>query len=555
MSERVKSLKLSRFLVLLIGLAVLLGSPWTALAACCSITQASTQTGLVKAREGAAGRTFELTVTDATQRRNLKVGQPVEANFDRNTAELPPSSKRYQISNVSSPAGSSPAGRLGAGRGAPAPTLEGVMTNFQLVGSNPGTTGGMEGQAAVLLTGPVPAGPLSSRFVTLASSNAGVLKVPVGVEVPVGERVGTFTFITTGVAVPTEVTITATYQNATKTGTVRVVPPQLLRIEIPAASVIGGLPVEARVILSGPPANSSVGTVKLSSANTVLAKVPASITVPTNTTQATFRVETFGVSKDTPVVISATHAGDASTSPKTDTLTLQPPRLKDLAWPGSSWCPGPCTRTVDVVLEGKAPAEGLPVTLASSRPGLITIPASATVPAGSDKLSVGFNAGQVGSNTKVTLSASYGDRTKKEDFTIYRLEKHDLFVRSGMELRNRFNLVVTQPEDSQEFSMCVNVATKLISFHTVGWPPPTALGVKYMKGNVGREFQVPVAWVTGAVRADQSDYDLMWVPTCFKLPGLQVGERLDVEVVADVRKELDERSESNNDRRFRVERK
>src|SRR3972149_976847 len=99
-----------RFLALLIGLAFLLGSPWTARAACCSIIQASAQTGLVKAREGAAGRTFEFTVTDATQRRNLKGGQPAEANFDRNTAELPPSSKRYQISNVSSPAGASPAG-------------------------------------------------------------------------------------------------------------------------------------------------------------------------------------------------------------------------------------------------------------------------------------------------------------------------------------------------------------------------------------------------------------------------------------------------------------
>src|SRR3989338_3416242 len=121
MSERVKSLKLSRFLVLLIGLAILLGSPWTALAACCSITQANTQTGLVKAREGAAGRTFEFTVTDATQRRNLKVGQPVEANFDRNTAELPPSSKRYQISNVSSPPRAPPAGRPPARRAGPPP--------------------------------------------------------------------------------------------------------------------------------------------------------------------------------------------------------------------------------------------------------------------------------------------------------------------------------------------------------------------------------------------------------------------------------------------------
>ena len=429
------------------------------------------------------------------------------------------------------------------------------MTNFQLVGSSPGTTGGMEGQAAVLLTGPVPAGPLSSRFVTLASSNAGVLKVPVGVEVPAGERVGRFTFITFGVAAPTEVTISATYQSVTKTGAVRVVPPQLLRIEIPAASVIGGLPVEARVILTGPPANSSIGTVKLSSANTALAKVPASVTVPANTIQATFQVETFGVSKDTPVVISATHAGDASTAPRTDTLTLQPPRLKDLAWPGSSWCPGPCTGTVSVVLEGKAPAEGLPVALSSSRPNLLALLAVVTVPPGNDKVPVSFNVSQASSNTKVTLTASYGGHAKKEEFTIYRLEKHDLRIRSRMELRDRFNNVVSQPQDSQPFKMCVNVATKLIPFHTAGWPPPTALGVTYAKGSVGRSFQVPVAWVSGAVRTDQSDYDLMWVPTCFELPGLQVGERLDVEVVADVRKELAERSESNNDRRFRVERK
>src|SRR3990172_2848841 len=113
---------------------------------------------------------------------------------------------------------------------------------------------------------------------------------------------------------------------------------------------------------------------------------------------------------------AATHAGDASTAPKTDTLTLQPPKMKEVSagGSGSAWCAGPCTRNLTITLEGKAPAEGLPLTLASSRPSLISIPATATVPAGSDKLSVAFDAGQVGSNTKVTLSASYGGHAKKE---------------------------------------------------------------------------------------------------------------------------------------------
>lgn len=579
-----RSIRAVLLLLLCLTFAGELIAPAAAAQPCCAIAAVDARTGLVKARENATGRTFEFTVSDMRLRAQLRAGRAVDADFRAQQAWVPPAKQRYRIARLSAPPSTAGGKTLGplpkgsqsppqsspgpaGGTGGAAQTqiapgvivaLEAVMTEIILVGNYPGVTGGLEDSGAVLLTGParpvqydqgrrgIREGP---PMVLLASGNPSVLRVPPGVQVPIGERVGKFTFLTYPVAQPTEVTITATFNNVSKTTTVKVVPPRLLRIEMPP-SVRGGIDAQGRVVLNGPPTNAAVGTVKLASANAQLVKVPSSVTVPAGQTQAVFDVQTFGVSKDTPVAVAATHG---TQNPLAASVKLLPPVIAevDAGQPSSSWCVGPCSSGLRVVLDGKAPAEGLPIALTAEQP--LSIPPTFTVPPGSKEASVPFTAAQVASNKSAKLSASYGDSKKRVEFKVFRLEKHDLYVRRSATLVDRFGNVVSQPPDSQPFKMCVNVATKLIPFHTSGWPSPTALGVSYRMGNTGRSFQVPVAWVTGSVRGD-SDSDVLFVPTCFDLPGIPDGGALEVETIADVRKELDERNEGNNDRGFKVER-
>lgn len=434
-------------------------------------------------------------------------------------------------------------------------TLEAVLTDTSSRQIHVGVTGGREASAAVLLSSP--ARPVQydqagrgtregPPIVLLSSSDPGVLDVPQGVAVPIGEREGRFTFLTSAVAQPQVVTITATFKEVSKSGTVKVVPSQLLRIETPTP-VRGGHVVQGRVILNGPPANAASGTVKLASDNAQLVKVPNTVTVAADQTQASFAIETFGVADDKTVMLAATHGEQG---PRTASLTLSPPIIAevDAGGPSSAWCVGPCTRSLRVVLDGKAPAEGLLLTLESELP--VHIPASATFPAGATEVAVPFTATQVTSNTSATLSASYGVSKKRVDFKVFRLEKHDLYVRRAHQIIDRFGNVVAQPPDSQPFQLCVNVAHKKIPFHTSGQPSPTALEVTHRISGTGRTFQVPVTWEDPVY----VDKDVYFKKVCIDLPGIEAGGVMNVETIADVREELDERNEGNNDRSFKIER-
>ncbi len=418
----------------------------------------------------------------------------------------------------------------------------------------------------MLLTGPAQAGPGGGMAVTLASSNTNVLKVPPLVQVPAGAVAGKFTFITFAVGTPTDVTITATLAGATKTGTVKVVPAQLLRLEIPSASIRGGAATDGRVVLSGLPATAAQSKIYLKSANPALVKVPDSVTVEATTIQATFKIETFGVTKETPVVVTASQGG-AQAAQKTDTLTLLPTMLKSLDARG---CPGPCTGSIRIQLDGKMPAEGLPITLTSSHPSLATVSQSLSVAAGSDPnshvLAGSFTAPEVHDDKTVTITATLGSVSKKDEAKILNRARPDLFISSKMRLVNHLNVEVERLDDSQPFTMCARVGNRGNRDRGGHEVPPSALTVTHRhstNSSLSRSFFTPVpgagvggvgwGYQTGAY--DLTDWDTAYKEVCFGLPGIEKDTYLDVELEADGRKEINETRESNNDRRFRVERK
>jgi hypothetical protein len=103
----------------------------------------------------------------------------------------------------------------------------------------------------------------------------------------------------------------------------------LTALTLSPSSVTGGNASQGTVTLSGAaPAGGAV--VALSSSNTAVVTLPASLTVPAGASSATFNVGTASVTTSTSVSVSATYAGGTQTATLTVTpLTVPPPPPTD----------------------------------------------------------------------------------------------------------------------------------------------------------------------------------------------------------------------------------
>ncbi len=173
----------------------------------------------------------------------------------------------------------------------------------------------------------------------------------------------------------------------------------LASVSLNPASVVGGSSTAGTVTLNGPaPANGI--TVTLSSANTAVATVPASVTVPSGSTTATFAVSTKSVSSVTPVVISGSVTGGAQAA----TLTVSP--LLGSLTVNPAVVIGGTASTGTVTLNAPAPTGGSVVTLTSSAPGVAVVPASVTVASGATTASFVVGTNSVPTLSPVSISAS-----------------------------------------------------------------------------------------------------------------------------------------------------
>jgi uncharacterized protein (TIGR03790 family) len=167
--------------------------------------------------------------------------------------------------------------------------------------------------------------------------------------------------------------------------------------------VVGPSPSTGTVTLASPaPAGGTV--VNLLSSKASVATVPASVTVPAGSTSANFNISTVPQKSNTFVFISA--SGGVTQS---NTLGVVPMlggvSLISAAVIGG----GPVTAAV--VLNNNAPAGGTTVALSSSKPSVLPVPASVTVPQGSYQLVFTLTSNPVSSNTAVTIEASLSGTT------------------------------------------------------------------------------------------------------------------------------------------------
>ena len=193
-------------------------------------------------------------------------------------------------------------------------------------------------------------------------------------------------------------------------------PAALNAVSVSPTSVTGGNSATGTVTLTAA-APSGGALVSLSSSNTAIAVVPASVTVAAGATTATFAVATFAVNGNTSATITAAYNGTTRTA--TLTATPEPP-LASLS--GVTVSPANLTggnsSTGTVTLTGVAPSGGAVVSLSSSNTAGASVPPSVTVPAGATSATFAVATFAVSATTSVTVTAGFNGTARTATLTV-----------------------------------------------------------------------------------------------------------------------------------------
>ena len=194
-------------------------------------------------------------------------------------------------------------------------------------------------------------------------------------------------------------------------------------------SVVGGNTSQGTVTLSAA-APSSGAVVTLSSSNTAAATVPASVSIASGASSATFTATTSSVSTSTSSTISASYAGVTNTAllsvttvPVLSSLTLNPTSVV-----------GGNTSQGTVTLSAPAPSSGAVVTLSSSNTSAATVPASVGIAAGASSATFTVSTTSVPATTSVTISAAYGGVTATAVLSVQAAGSGTVIPQSGWRL-------------------------------------------------------------------------------------------------------------------------
>jgi hypothetical protein len=193
-------------------------------------------------------------------------------------------------------------------------------------------------------------------------------------------------------------------------------PAALASIDINPTTVVGGDVSSGTVVLSsGAPEGGAV--IALTSSNPSVASVPASATAPANSFTASFTIATATVSATTVVTITASYNGTT----RSGNLTINPPgsstsTLTNLVVSPASVAGGSSAQGA-VVLAAAAETP-TSVALSSSQPGVAAVPASVTVPAGSQSAVFAISTSSVTGSTPVTIAATLNAVTKTASLTV-----------------------------------------------------------------------------------------------------------------------------------------
>jgi hypothetical protein len=296
---------------------------------------------------------------------------------------------------------------VGAGRVNPATVLANTASPFsRVLGAITFLGVSMpSGKGAVAGTVTVTSAQGSDTTITLASNNAAVA-VPGTVKVLAGKLSATFSATVGSVASDTTVTITGTNGSETTTAKLLVAQPAISALTLAASSIAGGASTTGRVVLNTAPPKGSSLAVTLSADSSAVHFAATTVTVAGGSTTGGFSITTDAVASSTPVTITGT---DANGRTATVVLTLTAPVISNFTLAKASITFGTTTGTV--ILNAKAPTGGKVVTLVSSD-GLVSVPSSVTVPAGTTSATFTVTPEASTVLTTVTITATTGSVSK-----------------------------------------------------------------------------------------------------------------------------------------------
>lgn len=271
-------------------------------------------------------------------------------------------------------------------------------------------SGGTSSTGIVQLDGAAPAGGVT---IDLASNDPAVT-VPASVFIAQGESSVSFEATTTVVNVNTTATITATLGTETVSATLDVLVANLISVTVSPDSILGGNSTTGTVGLDQPAAAGGV-VITLASSDSLLAQVPATVTIPSGSTNASFTITTSLVATTQNVTISADRDGAGPIVPITTNLEIREATFMIEVNPDS--VPGGSGSVGTVTLDEAAPAGGITISLGTDNPAA-DVPAEVTVEEGETTATFSISTSTVGTDTVVTISGTYLGGTANDTLTV-----------------------------------------------------------------------------------------------------------------------------------------
>lgn len=281
------------------------------------------------------------------------------------------------------------------------PTLQNCTVNPSQIAGGLGafSTG------TVTLVDPAPAGGVDVQVtldnVAIATFVSGGSSSAITVNIPQGQTQAQFQVFSNPVGAPATTNVKASLDGDFKIAVLTVVP-WLTQFTVQPASLVGGNPVQGRIVLAQPAVAGGVDVqLATNDAVHVLLPNPPTINVPAGVQTLTFPINTGGVTVNTAVNTTATLLGVSITA----NFNLLPAQLSSLTFNPPSVSNG-SKSVATVSLDGKAGADtNVAIAYVSGLTGA-TFPASVTIPAQSSSVDFDVIPPFTPIDTSLTLSAT-----------------------------------------------------------------------------------------------------------------------------------------------------
>ena len=213
------------------------------------------------------------------------------------------------------------------------------------------------------------AAPTGDAVVALSTDSPALLTLPPSITIPAGQTTSSaFTISTNWSGSQKVAKIIATYNNVPKSANLTINPTSLTTLTLSPVTAIGSVNTTVNIVKLDSPAGPGGAAVSLTSSNSLAASVPVTVMVPEGqTASAPFTIQTFPVSSDTPVTITAAYVAQ-----KTATLTVKPILITALTLSPANVAGGLPSTGNKVTINSPAPATGTVVALASGN-GIATL--------------------------------------------------------------------------------------------------------------------------------------------------------------------------------------